>query len=172
MGWLYSILDRASDLHKQILTECGDRVVDHRTTCFGRRLWVVYRSTSQSHPDRKLIIEFMCNSYKRDGLTWWGYKDVDETMGPIDVDCPLSLLDQCDEPLNEWATDWRARVRLYHERKKEGKSAVAGLKSGDRFELYGQEYTLTGKRGRSLLACHGWTNYRVGPKHFEHIRPI
>lgn len=44
----------------------------------------------------------------------WGYKDMDESCGPTDVDCPLSILDLATDPApNEWATEWRSKVRAY-----------------------------------------------------------
>lgn len=49
----------------------------------------------------------------------WGYKDMDETVGPNDVSCPLSYLDQCTEPMNEYSRQWREKVRAWHAQQKQ-----------------------------------------------------
>lgn len=40
----------------------------------------------------------------------WGYKPMDEAMGPFEADCPVTWLDQLDPPRG-FASKWRARVR-------------------------------------------------------------
>ena len=44
----------------------------------------------------------------------FAYKDVDESMGPLDFDCPLRMLDGLPDPINEYSAKWRERVREYH----------------------------------------------------------
>ena len=41
----------------------------------------------------------------------WGYKDMDETVGPCYYDCPPAYLDAADEPANDWAREWREKCR-------------------------------------------------------------
>jgi hypothetical protein len=44
----------------------------------------------------------------------WGYKDLDESVGPSAVDCPLTYLAAPHgEPVGH-AAQWRERVRAYH----------------------------------------------------------
>jgi hypothetical protein len=57
----------------------------------------------------------------------WGYKDMDESQGPVEVDCPLSLLAMVPCPTGGYAAGWREKVRAYHEAEKRRKS----LKDGD-----------------------------------------
>jgi hypothetical protein len=38
-------------------------------------------------------------------------KDQDETMGPVDAECPAKILDLLTEPLSEYAAQWRAQCR-------------------------------------------------------------
>lgn len=60
-----------------------------------------------------------------------GYKDMTDHSGPVIHRCPLKLIDMIDEldPLPEqpapdtplaWAKAWRAKVRAYHARRKNG----------------------------------------------------
>lgn len=44
----------------------------------------------------------------------WGYKDLDESVGPCAHDCPLAYLDAPHTPRDGWAAQWRERVRAYH----------------------------------------------------------
>lgn len=61
---------------------------------------------------------------KREG---WGYKDMEESMGPCESKCPIAYLDMVPEPVcnpesercksgdcsHQWARNWRARCRAY-----------------------------------------------------------
>ncbi len=46
------------------------------------------------------------------------YKECEETSGPYDVRCPLHFLDGLPEPANEWAAEWREKVREYNATRK------------------------------------------------------
>jgi hypothetical protein len=40
----------------------------------------------------------------------WGYKDMDETVGPNYYSCPVEFLDMAPQPETDWARDWRLKV--------------------------------------------------------------
>ncbi len=46
----------------------------------------------------------------RDGHTF-GYKDMTEHMGPVESDCPVSILDLLTPIKGDWPNNWRARCR-------------------------------------------------------------
>ncbi len=75
---------------------------------YGRsQLWGILREKDTDKP--VCIIEWMVK-FRRDE---WLYKSVEESMGPVDVGCPLKFLDLVpigDDP-HSWIADWRARVR-------------------------------------------------------------
>jgi hypothetical protein len=79
----------------------------------------------------------------------WGYKDLEETMGPHKVNCPLSYLDMVPEPDNEFARDWRIDVRAYHE---------------------GRTPTFKPKVGTYVILREGWS--RRGPFLLTSVRPL
>ena len=62
------------------------------------------------------VICLTCGKSRRDG-TEWGFKDMDETMGPYCYDCPKSILDLLTPTDNETANKWRAECRAKAERK-------------------------------------------------------
>lgn len=48
----------------------------------------------------------------------FAYKDMDETCGPYECKCPLSILKLLTPTENEWANNWRKKCYEYHEKKK------------------------------------------------------
>ena len=53
-------------------------------------------------------------SFRRDS---WGYKDLDESVGPVDVGCPMRFLELVPLPPGGdqgYAAAWRERVRAEH----------------------------------------------------------
>ena len=67
--------------------------------------------------------------YKLFGKSWERelvVKDQDETMGPLAVECPEKILKLLTEPVNEYAAQWRERVREYHRAKTEKPSVKTG----------------------------------------------
>ena len=98
----YSRIDVVDTLVNQY-TNARFRIIDRKATNFGRHLWMLL----QPKEGPSFICLFKLSSYDGD----WGYKPIDESMGPVYHDCPLSLLDQADPPTSEYATEWRTRVR-------------------------------------------------------------
>lgn len=62
-----------------------------------------------------------------DGYTF-GYKDMDETMGPYAWRCPVRLLDLLTETDNEYANGWRRKCREYHARRAALPKLAEGMK--------------------------------------------
>lgn len=80
-------------------------IIDKKATNFGRHLWMVLKAKQGN----SFVILHRLSSYRND----WGYKPIDESMGPCYHDCPVSLLDQADQPTTEYATGWRNKVYEY-----------------------------------------------------------
>ena len=73
---------------------------------------------------------------ERDGF---GYKDMDESMGPCEVDCPdriMRLLSPIEElPNPGYAAQWRASVAVAKARKAEARLKISKLAIGDKVKL-------------------------------------
>lgn len=124
MGWLFSQRwsNRAEMLaHLRRPERFGESCELLRTTAVGNNHWYLAR-------------------VKATGVVWigldlmkggtrsqpgWGYKDLDESVGPVEVNCPLSFLDAASEPTG-YAVDWRQHVRDFHAKKKARPVPVAG----------------------------------------------
>jgi len=57
----------------------------------------------------------------------WGYKDMDESMGPCDTSCPVKYLDMVPDP-GGYATEWRAKVRAANRLKATKSKIVVGMR--------------------------------------------
>jgi hypothetical protein len=101
----------------------------------------------------------------------WGYKDMDESMGPYASDCPLSYLDRATEPCNEHSRDWRDGVRKYHAQRKERPEPRAGL----RVTYCGHTYELVRpagpRRGWEVRNTSG-TTYRMNARQLASAQPV
>lgn len=109
----------------------------------GNNFWFLFET-----PDKvKAIGLTLMQSGGRDGYGW-GEKGIDETWGPCELNCPLTLLAKADAPLNEHARAWREKVVEYHKTKKERRTLV---KPGAVVNYGGELYRLERSLGRK-----GW----------------
>ena len=69
----------------------------------------------------------------------FGYKAMDECMGPCEVDCPDRIMRKLspveDIPDPSYAADWRARVAAAKAARKSSAQRLSTLKPGDRIRL-------------------------------------
>jgi hypothetical protein len=186
MGWSYMHDGTRKDQIDDILrnanyeNDCvASRVVTHSLR--GNNLWmVIEKKDKKSGTDTRFIVLCLLQSGRRYGCGW-GYKDMDEGMGPVAVNCPLSYLDLCTAPMNDYASKWRDRVREYHATQSKQRAASKILIPGAKFELrsgyrpQGTYYVaptpqnvIIGKR-RSGVSAYGPDGrlYRVTPKHIN-----
>ena len=162
MGWLFGWDDRKS-LANHLIEGNGVKTLRH---CWkGNNLWTVQEHTApeitydgQPNPlagtTRRFVCLYMCkgrDTYDRRTGKYdphgWGYKDVDEGMGPYHTNCPVSYIELVEaheaefgyEP-NQYAKEWRAAVRQAAERQK------LTLTEGQHIRVYGRDYTVGAKR--------------------------
>lgn len=58
----------------------------------------------------RFIALYLLKCSRYGGVPEWGYKDMDETCGPYEVNCPLSYLAMTPAPKGQYAVEWRRRV--------------------------------------------------------------
>src|SRR4051794_9636151 len=105
MGWTSGWPSRAELIrHLTVDQEPSLRTGAHCTV--SNTLWAV-----QSNPHHQggtpFIACYLIRRYARDD---WGYKDMDESMGPCECSCPEKYLAMAPEPKSEFAKGWRDRV--------------------------------------------------------------
>lgn len=67
----------------------------------------------------------------------FGYKDMDETMGPFESKCPKSIIDMLTPTTSEWANEWRRRCL---NRQPSAIERFRKLPIGARIRFNGQEF--------------------------------
>lgn len=113
MGWLFCE-EHTKDSLRQELTREQPRNNGYFKTLQsqfrGNTLWCLH----ESYDGEKTVRFIGCYLFARnDGM--WGYKDMDESMGPCYYNCPVSYIDKATEPINSYAEEWRKKVRLHAE---------------------------------------------------------
>jgi hypothetical protein len=132
MGWTYcermSRKELIADIKKgssrqfrnwRISPSCWRTETCLASACVGNNLWTVWEFTSEFAESEdspitetattKVIILFLLG--KSGGA--WGYKDINESMGPLVYSCPLAYLDMVPESRSEFSQGWREKVREY-----------------------------------------------------------
>lgn len=109
MGWTYYYakywkkgkIDRKQELDSMFTNE-------HYEVVKSRLVGTTYYGAIK-HKDKDIVFGVVCLT-KTDGYDF-GYKDMDETMGPYAYDCPKSILDLLSPTDNEIANNWRKACR-------------------------------------------------------------
>lgn len=117
MGWLYmQSLGRFSSPRAYLDDQFTYERDDVRSTVLRSalvRMRTYYAAVEQLRVGApRQVFALVClvryNPRARDGYIF-GYKDMDETVGPCEAECPRAILDLLTSPANEHAAAWRAR---------------------------------------------------------------
>jgi hypothetical protein len=123
MGWSYTQNATRADVIRK-LTAPSSSLATLKSTVVGNALWAV-----QQTPDgERFIALYLLQGDKGYG---WGYKGMTESAGPYTYSCPLNYFTLVPEAPNDYARDWREKVKQYHQEKR----SVRALKAGDTFTL-------------------------------------
>jgi hypothetical protein len=133
MGWLFKCGCSCRDLIAERIENWGRTTPEGmsvKSTClahcyrggvFSGVLWTVWersftKNEAEVQPNERWIGCDLLRSQRGFG---WGYKDMDESMGPSFYSCPLKYLDLV--PIERFGgnAEWRATVRRYHQRQAE-----------------------------------------------------
>lgn len=142
MGWLYS--ERWStrkDLISHLLDDKERCCKVLKYCCVGNHLWTLNELTVDGRKQRFITLFMM--QFHGASYPYWGYKDVEETSGPAAYSCPISYIDQCTEPHNDYSRDWRIKVRERHALKNRR------LNIKDKFSINNRQYVVCEKLPRS-----------------------
>lgn len=99
----------------------------------------------------------------------FSYKDMDETMGPYNYDCPKGILDLLTPTENEYANNWRAACRE-NLAKKNNPNALNKLPLGSEIQFTLEYDTTLNKAGSiiTLRKTNGWSkkSYWIQPDRY------
>jgi len=122
MGWTYHQKpNNVTEWLKETLTWETDK---KKNTCLKtaikfKEAYAAVESIDKETGERYVWAACFMLNYTRDAYYNFGYKDMDESMGPNISNCPASILDLLtpveDHPISEeskkWANEWRERCR-------------------------------------------------------------
>lgn len=112
MGWTVPWSTKTKEqLLERLRREVGSGRKIIKESVVGNHRWSVEEYERDGQTIRYIRLDLLAY-FRDDGA--WGYKDLCESMGPCEVDCPLSFLDLVPVPDGPYAEGWRARVREYH----------------------------------------------------------
>lgn len=176
MGWLYNTYPQSKqDFVKELLQRNFNpnyvRLLKHSLR--GNQLWTLIQPVKGD----PVIVLFLLG--RDDGC--WGYKDMDESMGPYYYDCPIGWFDLAPEPEgwknhNDTGRSWRDLVREHHNarsqrRRSRPKVGQRVLLAADDFGPgYAGEYVVTEDLGRRGLRLNGYL--RAKPQHIKHMKVL
>lgn len=131
MGWLFTMGQTRKQLIKA-RTQGWEWTPEQKTKgeclahcCRGNTLWKVMEITNYETGKviRFIGVDLMANHDRN--FSYWGYKDMTESMGPAYFTCPEKYLDMVPLPDSDHAQGWRDKVRAYHQL---GRDIKAGVK--------------------------------------------
>ncbi len=149
MGWLFSSRwETRAELVKHL--QRPDRFLPGKrlaSRVIGNHHWYL----AETNGTTWIGLDLMQGGGSRD--PGWGYKDLDETVGPTALDCPLSFLDRASEPVH-YAIEWRQRVREHHAALTTKAKPVPGLKVSYGGQVY-ELFRSLGRKGWEVMRSDG-----------------
>jgi len=157
MGWLISYdLTKEEQVAELVATrewdrpnnplKAGRRTIYHSVR--GNTLYAVHQNTLGGDD----IHEPWIGVYllRKDKGMGWGYKGMDESMGPNVCDCPLKALKLAPKVENQ---AWRDRVHAWHERRRKVDKIEPGV--AVRFHDWVKDYEGVGLGTGVIMTKHG-----------------
>ena len=110
MGYYFTSGATRAAIIEEIVREWGEQHLAHKA--IGNNLWLLIEG---KHPDTRAPWKYIALALLEADRAGWGYKPLDETMGPSEVNCPLEYLRAVAEyqPM-AYARKWRERAYAYH----------------------------------------------------------
>ena len=174
MGWLFGYYERRS-LIEHLVNGNGLKTIRH--CLVGNNLWCVHEYEEQHAPlvrfttageqvtETSTTHRWAClyllrgNPRVKNDCYNWGYKDIDETMGPNEISFPYTWIDLLTPTDSQYANEWRERVKARGEKLQKAKLGSKWRGYGHTFEIierrsptsflakdeYGETWRLTSK---------------------------
>ena len=138
MGWTSS---RSHQSKKQLTAEIlSDYEREEKYTVLGSASaqGVFYLAVRTADAPKGIILVYLVEKHRGE----WAWKGMDESMGPVILNCPLSLLELTEGDGSQTGKSWREAVRAYHAAKRAANRRSYPI--GSRVSVYGKAYRVTG----------------------------
>ncbi len=164
MGWTYtnkpSYISAKEYIEKNCLTWTSDthdyRVLDGGVKNFRTYYGAVEKVNKATGAREVFAVIFMLNFCK--DYHNFGYKDMDESCGPYQAECPERILKLLTPTTSQYAQQWRDACWANINKKAVAKTTKETIKVGTAIELYGKSYVvnmLLGRRGFQVINSAG-----------------
>lgn len=140
MGWLIGWSSKKA-LVEHLTSDLSENNELIRHSVVGSNLWMLMFHK----PTQEKFIALCLLKYVRGGgprNNDWGYKSMDETAGPYEVNCPITMLRESTCTV-ESAVKWRKYAIAQHEKKKALAEAWKSVRLGDVVESGGTRVVVT-----------------------------
>lgn len=131
--------------------ECDTHFAKGCTVLKSAMVGSTYYAAVQINESGKVIAAVNLTSVNSKDYFNFSYKPLDETMGPTEAKCPVSILKLLTETDSEFALGWRKRCYKYHEQKRE----LSKLPFGSLIRVCDRTYMKSKWRNRTK-----WLNWR------------
>ena len=129
--------------------ECDSHFSDGYTVLKSSMVGTVYYAAVRKESTGDVFAAVTLTSSDKDFN--FGYKGMDESCGPNECKCPLSILKLLTPTEYEWAQQWRQHCYNYHSRDK-GQTLNSILTPGSKYLVWGKyEATFIGFRKRTAI---------------------
>jgi hypothetical protein len=130
-----------------------------------RTAYFAFEIKTPGQPDEVVALVCLLSYRPKDYSYNFGYKDMDETMGPNESECPAAILDLLTPTTSEYALSWRKRCR----ERLEAKAKAPRVSKGDWIKFSSPQHFRSGMVGQVFkfirhslfMGVDGW-RYRMG----------
>lgn len=155
MGWTFTSREKGISDKQFFQREWGSQAEILESSRKGMTIYQAIRYTDNNgvvHVGGMVILTQLAKDMYN-----FGYKDIDEQMGPCEADCPDKILDLLTPTESEYAIAWRQRCRENNANRKRVKAVAIGdkitlkdpLKFNDGAEL--SEFIVVPYRSRKVF---------------------
>lgn len=117
----------ASVLHGLVTPPTQRGLLRDALTNYGRHYYAAFQPGDGTVTILVCLFERRKDPHSDDPASW-GYKDMDESMGPYVYDCPLDILNLATDPAPcGTAAEWREEVRRYWRKRRERLATAKSL---------------------------------------------
>jgi hypothetical protein len=161
MGWYYTNGATKATIVAELTSDAGSNHKTLKHSVRGNTLFSVREYQRDGQPVRYIAVYLL-----RGDRDAYGYKPMDESMGPCELNCPLSFLDLVTAPDNTYSKEWRERVRAFHASQGAKRSRLKALKVGDTVRLVPgcKPPSITITSVKPLRGTFEGRPYRVSPR--------
>lgn len=125
MGWTYTHKPQGQTIRDFLESELWSSDKFKVLECTVVKMKTAYLAIETTRDNKREVFAAVCLlNYAPKDYHNFGYKDMDESMGPCEAECPEKILNLLTPAESKWAIEWRERCRQNIARAKEVKDRL------------------------------------------------